>query len=401
MGSVSQIGWEWYSRMARRVPLTLVTHSRNRQALTAAGAPVCGSEIIYVNTEWFAGPLYRFASRLFPKSQHAVFLVSSADFFVYDSAALKHLRKRRKDWDIVHAVTPVSPVAATRLHRLGLPLILGPWNGGMQSPQTFPEIMTEDSAWMYRIRGFGKMLDSMFGTTKNASLVLTATEFTTASLPAHTRTRRMGENGVDLSIFQPVEWRAPEPAGPLRIVFVGRLIPVKGIPMLLDALVRIKGEFAVSLTIIGDGPLRDDLEKQVREKGLGDRVHLAGAKSLSEIAEYLREAHVFCLPSVRESGGAALMESLAAGIPALGVNYGGPAEIIDDSVGRLLSAEGPEQLIGDIVAAFRDIMTNPVRWKQRGEAGRRRAEQQYGWEARIDAAMAIYGEMLAGQETHA
>jgi glycosyltransferase involved in cell wall biosynthesis len=171
--------------------------------------------------------------------------------------------------------------------------------------------------------------------------------------------------------------------------------------MLLDALVRIRGEFAVSLTIIGDGPLRDDLEKQVREKGLGDLVHLAGAKSLSEIAEYLREAHVFCLPSVRESGGAALMESLAAGIPALGVNYGGPAEIIDDSVGRLLSAEGPEQLIGDMVAAFRDIMTNPVRWKQRGEAGRRRAEQQYGWEARIDAAMAIYGEMLAGQETYA
>src|SRR5579863_8566640 len=71
MGSVSQIGWEWYSRMAVRVPLTLVTHIRNRPALEAAGAPLHNSEIVYIDTEWFAGPVYRVASRLFPKSQHA------------------------------------------------------------------------------------------------------------------------------------------------------------------------------------------------------------------------------------------------------------------------------------------------------------------------------------------
>src|SRR6185503_9918067 len=75
MGSVSQIGWEWYSRLSRRVAVTLITHIRNREALEAAGAPFNDSEIIYIDTEWFAGPLYRLAKKIFPASEHSVFLV--------------------------------------------------------------------------------------------------------------------------------------------------------------------------------------------------------------------------------------------------------------------------------------------------------------------------------------
>src|SRR5579871_436704 len=89
MGSVSQIGWEWYARMSARTPVTLLTHVRNRAALEAAGAPLHDSAIIYIDTEWFAGPVYRMAARLFPRSQHAVFMLASVDFYVYDAAARK------------------------------------------------------------------------------------------------------------------------------------------------------------------------------------------------------------------------------------------------------------------------------------------------------------------------
>lgn len=209
MGSVSQIGWEWYSRMARYASVTLVTHVRNRECLTAAGAPLPGTEVIYIDTEWFAGPLYRLASRFFPQSQHAVFLLSSADFYVYDWVALKQLKKRGGDWDIVHAVTPVSPVAATRLHRLGIPLIVGPWNGGLASPSTFPEVMKQDSGWMYRVRDIGRLLDWLFGCTKNAAVILSATKSTDRSLPGNAPVRRMLENGVDLERFVPGTWDKP------------------------------------------------------------------------------------------------------------------------------------------------------------------------------------------------
>ena len=93
-GSVSQIGWEWYSRLSSLLPVILVTHSRNRKILEAAGAPLPGSQVIYIDTEWFAAPLHWVASRLFRRSQHAVFLLTSVDFYLYDFVLVRHLRHR-------------------------------------------------------------------------------------------------------------------------------------------------------------------------------------------------------------------------------------------------------------------------------------------------------------------
>ncbi len=401
MGSVSQIGWEWYSRLSRHASVTLLTHIRNRECLTAAGAPLAGTEVIYIDTEWFAGPLYRLASRLFPTSQHAVFLLASADFYVYDGVALKQMRKRGKAWDLVHAVTPVSPVAATRLHRLGIPLIVGPWNGGLDSPRHFPEIMKQDSAWIYRVRSLGTLLDRLFGCTKRAALVLSASQSTDASLPKHAHTLRMLENGVDLERFQPPPFLEAKSDRPLKILFVGRLLPFKGVAMLLTAVSQICAEMPVALTIVGDGPIRPELEATVNKLNLAGIVTFAGALSLTEVAEQMREAHVFCLPSVRESGGAVLLEAEASGLPVVAVDYGGPAEIVDDEVGRKISAQGPDELIRDLVATLRDIARHPDQWRLRGHRGRRRAEKQYGWEARIISAVTIYRTVLSASKAHA
>jgi glycosyltransferase involved in cell wall biosynthesis len=399
MGSVSQIGWEWYSRLARRMPVTLVTHVRNRKSLTQAGAPLPGTEVVYIDTEWFARPLYQMASGLFRNSEHAVFLISSADFFVYDSAALRLLRSRREEWNIVHAVTPVSPIAATRLHRLGLPLVVGPWNGGLRSPSAFPEIMSADSGWVYKVRAAGRFLDRWIQCTRHAACVLSATRATDESLPG-IHTFRMMENGVDLDIFRP-DAPSLKPRDRLHVIFVGRLIPVKGVSMLLDAVARLRAAIPLRLTVIGDGPARSALEKESSERALTDIVRFTGALPLPEVARQMRQADLFCLPSVRESGGAVLLESMASGIPAIAVNYGGPAEIVDEEVGRILSAEGREPLIRDLMKALTDAWLNPAEWRQKGLRGRLRAERSYGWEARIDAALRIYESIAGGKRAHA
>ncbi len=402
MGSVSQIGWEWYSRLSRHASVTLITHVRNRECLTRAGAPLEGTEVIYIDTEWFARPLYRLASRLFPKSEHAVFLLTSADFYIYDSVALRQMSKRAGSWDLVHAVTPVSPVAATRLYRLGIPLIVGPWNGGLASPRNFPEIMKQDSSWIYRVRDIGRLLDRLLGCTKRAALVLSASKSTDRSLPKHAHILRMLENGVNLETFRP----ACFPAGlskpdPLKILFVGRLLPFKGVAMLLTAVSRICAELPVALTIIGDGPIRPELEDAAVKLGLAGIVTFAGALPLTQVASYMRDAHIFCLPSVRESGGAVLLEAEACALPVVAVDYGGPAEIVDEEVGRLVSAAGPEELICGLVDTFRNIVREPEPWRLRGLHGRRRAEREYSWEAKMIRAIEIYRMVLVEGGVHA
>lgn len=393
MGSVSQIGWEWYSRLARRTPVTLFTHIRNRAALEAAGAPVGDSEIRYIDTEWFAGPLYATAKRIFPRSEHAVFLMSSLDYFPYDAALLREARKSYDRWDVVHQVTPVSPSAITRLHKLGKPLIVGPLNGGMQSPSTFPELMKADSGGVYILGRLPRMLDGVFGSSAGAARILVANQTTRAALPPEHRRKcvSMLENAVNLELFQAQPW--PAEMSPVRVLFVGRLIPVKGVNFLIEAVRRLQGELNIQVTIAGDGPMRQEWEQLAESAGVGPQFHFLGNRPLSELPALHAESHVFCLPSVRESGGAVLLEAMACARPVIAVAYGGPAEVTEDAVGVSLAPDGPEAVISGLVAAFRDIAQNPEQWRLRGLEGRRRAEANYSWDARIEQAMKIYTEL--------
>ena len=399
LGSVSQIGWEWYSRLAQKLPVTLVTHIRNRPALEQAGATLnTVPEVVYIDTEWFAGPLYRLASWLFPRSEHPVFLISSMDFYLYDWVALRTLRRLRKQgtsWDIVHQPTPVSPLAVTRLYKLGIPLILGPWNGGLRSPSEYPEIMRAESGWVYPIRKLGLWVDKLIGSYRNARIILTATLATRAGIPTEFGPKciAMLENGVDLDIFKPSDWpNSPSPERPLEILFVGRLLPFKGVPMLLEAAARL--QFPFHLTIVGTGSEEGPLRTLAESLPLKGRVDFLGALPLCEVAKQMALAHVFCLPSVRESGGGVLLEAMAVARPVIALAYGGPAEIVDEEVGRLIPSTGRETVIGELAKTLADVVDNPEHWRQRGLTGRKRVEQRYAWPVKIDAAITLYSQCL-------
>ncbi len=394
MGSVSQIGWEWYSRLASRVTVTLVTHVRNRDAIASAGGPLSGSEVIFIDTEWFAGPMYRAAKWLFPKSEHCVFMISLIDFFVYDNVALRLLKRRARAgerFDVVHAVTPLTTVAATRLHRLGAPVVIGPLNSNLASPDRFDSILRDDSAWLYRLRSLGRIADKLAGSTANASVILTATCATLEGIPrkSHVRCVAMLENGVDLCTFKAAPWVAPG-RSPLRLLFVGRLVPFKALGLLLEAIARISAEFQVRLDVIGDGPMAPVWRVEAARLEISALVNFHGARELDQVAIAMRSVHVLCLPSIRESGGSVLLEAMASARPVIAVAFGGPAEIVDDAVGRAVMPNGVEGVVAGFVDALRDIVRNPDAWRDRGLEGRRRAESSFSWDAKIDRAIEIY-----------
>lgn len=403
MGSVSQIGWEWFMRTARRRPVTLVTHERNRQAIHRAGALPADADIVYIDTEWFAGPLYRLAKRIFPHSEHGVFLIASLDYFLFDLLALRNLRKQKKNkrWGLIHQVTPVTLAAPSRLHRLGLPVIWGPLNCGLHSPPGFESLLQHERPWMIKLRNFPRLLDAIWGSTRNTSVLLTATKATREAVPtsAHDRCHFMLENGVDLNRFTATPWpTAPSADKPLQILFVGRMITLKGVDMLLDAMAELrKQRLPVQLTLVGDGPQHSEWVHKAAQLQLVDVVHFTGALPFDGVAQAMQQCHVFCLPSIRESGGAVLLEAMACARPVVAVAHGGPAEIVDDDVGKALAVTNPQDVTMQLVQVFQDVCSHPEQWMRRGLRGRQRVETMYEWEQKITAAQTIYEQLLQAQ----
>lgn len=390
-GSVSQIGWEWYSRLAARAEVTLVTHIRNREVLEAAGAPLPGSEVVYIDTEWFAGPLYRNAQKVFPKSEHSVFLVSSLDYFVFDRQTLKQFKPRAAEFDVVHVVTPVSPSAFTVLTQLGLPLVRGPLNGGLVTPPNFDEFMRADSAWFYPLREAGRPFRRLLG-GGTPDVILTANAATESQLSPREKARsvRMCEIAVEPSQYRATPWPAdPGPANPVRILFVGRLVPAKALPLLFEAMRRTPG---AELTVVGDGPMRAAWQEAARP--LGGRVRFVGAQPAEVVSNEMSRCHVLCLPSVRESGGAVLLEAMSAARPVIAVNYGGPTELVDHTVGCLVSAANPEAVISGLATALQSVQADPAGWRDRGNNGRRHVLRLHAWNQRIEQGMSIYAGLV-------
>lgn len=401
MGSVSQIGWEWYNRLAKEHQVTLVTHIRNKTALERAQAPVLDSEIIYIDTEWFAGPLYRFAKRIFPKSEHSVFLVSSLDYFVFDSAAYRQLKQRMaagQKWDILHRVTPITLAAPTRLGRLGIPTVLGPLNSGLSDPTGFKQILKQEVTWLSKLRQFSYVLDSFFGSTRNARRILTANNVTKSCVSRryHHRCLTVPENGISVSKFQFTPWpKAPDDKTPLNVLFVGRLTPIKGLNMLIQAVAKMHHLGGnVQLNIVGDGPMRQEWEALSKLLGVKNVVKFHGNQPHQNIAAYMQACHVFCLPCIRESGGAVLLEAMASARPVIALNHGGPSEIVTSNEGALLPLSHTEQVIYDLAETLMHIPENPAAWRLKGVEGLRRIEETYSWRAKLNLVDKVYSDVL-------
>lgn len=136
-------------------------------------------------------------------------------------------------------------------------------------------------------------------------------------------------------------------------VAIGRLVPQKGFDLLLDAFSRVAGRHPEwSLTIIGKGPLRDQLEAQARSLGLTGRVEFLG--ELLDPFSVLRAADLFVFSSRFEGFGNALVEAMACGLPAISFDcVAGPSDIIRDGIDGILV---PPQDAGALAAAMDRLM---------------------------------------------
>jgi glycosyltransferase involved in cell wall biosynthesis len=174
----------------------------------------------------------------------------------------------------------------------------------------------------------------------------------------------------------PAQFNAVQHAGQgKRLLFVGRLANVKGVPVLLKALSAIsKDRPELTLSIAGDGPDRAGLEAQAKQLGIAQNVKFLGYQSQSQVRELLQQTDVFVLPSFAEGVPVVLMEAMAAGVPVVTTRIAGVPELVDDGVSGILTPPGDEVALGSAIATLLD---DPTRRATMGEAGREKVAAEF------------------------
>ena len=162
----------------------------------------------------------------------------------------------------------------------------------------------------------------------------------------------------------------PVAANSTEFVCVARLSAQKGLPLLIAACQRLRanGE-RFSLTIVGDGEMREELAADVERRNLGDIVTLAGIQTSGEIRELLKRCRAFVLPSFAEGLPVVIMEALALGRPVIATAVAGIPELVDGACGWLIPAGSEEALVGAMTAA---LHTSVEDLSAKGLVGRQR-----------------------------
>jgi colanic acid/amylovoran biosynthesis glycosyltransferase len=211
--------------------------------------------------------------------------------------------------------------------------------------------------------------------------------------PVHWHKVRTLRLGVDPQTFPPRTLPSRLAGDAFRLVFVGRLAPVKAQHMLIEAvsLLRNRGRNAL-LTLVGEGPNRAALEKLIAERDLSGQVQLIGACNHDKVADFYRNSDAFILASFSEGVPVVLMEAMAMELPCIATWVMGIPELIDNGVDGLLVAPADPAALADAVER---LMDDPELTRRIGAAGRTKILSSYHLERNTEALNATFREYLS------
>jgi glycosyltransferase involved in cell wall biosynthesis len=252
--------------------------------------------------------------------------------------------------DIVRTIRKVSPdIVHAQSLGIGVPALLS------KKILKFPYAVWGQGSDVYLPDWFTKLTSKTI--IKNADSAIALTEDMKRAMQAmYDRDIAIVPNGIDLK-----EYTSERPmqnvGGPIkRILFVGRLHPVKGVQYLLQAMQMVHEEVpGAKLILVGDGEERESLEKLTDSLGIRECVEFVGGVPHEKIPDYMHHADVFVLPSLSESFGIVNLEAMACGLPIVATRVGGIPDIIEDGAnGYLVDTKNQEQIAEVLLKLLQD-----------------------------------------------
>jgi glycosyltransferase involved in cell wall biosynthesis len=205
-------------------------------------------------------------------------------------------------------------------------------------------------------------------------------------------------NGIDLRKFTSVTKTHPSPEA-VRLLSVGRLVAFKGFDVLIDACAELqRNRVEFTCEIIGDGPLREDLEAQIASLNLEDRVRLSGERSQDYVLGSLAQCDAFVLAAKVDARGASdvfptvIAEAMTSGKAVVSTTVAGiPELVVQDETGILVRPGDARAFAAAVVRITQD----PALRENMGEAGRRRIEACFTIEKTVEPLLHLFKKTQA------
>lgn len=398
--SVPLVGYHHALALSHRVNVHLVTHARNRDGILRSSWPADRVTFIEPGAPETAG--HWVAKHVFnvDHTTQLYTLLGIPSYRRFESLTWRCFENRLRagEFDVVHRITPVSPVLssplARRCARAGVPFVLGPINGGLPWPKGYVNALHKERELIGNLRTVYRYLPDIRSTWKHAAALVVASRTSYNELPRryHGKAFYVPENGIPVATVAARQRAAP--SRPLRAVFVGRLVPLKCVDVALRGAAPLVRDGAVVVDIVGDGSERAYLEQITKEEGIADKTTFHGWLEHVDTMRIVEESHVLLFPSIREFGGGVVVEAMALGVVPVVVDYGGPGEIVDDASGFRLPLASSERTAGEITRILQRLVAAPQVWQKLSDGSRERARKQLTWEAKAEMSIAIYRHVL-------
>ena len=203
---------------------------------------------------------------------------------------------------------------------------------------------------------------------------------------------RFVPNGVDDAFYALPTGRDHLAPSPFKLLFIGSLIPRKGLDVLLKALAGTNSQASWTLTVVGEGPEKDYLKSLATDLGINTNLRFLGSISPDGIPQLMRDHHILILPSYREGRPNVVLEAMAAALPVLATNIEGTRELIQhDQTGWLVPPGDVDELSG----ALDDLLGGKRNLTAAGLAGRQwMQEQGLTWDNTAKLYSNLYEEAL-------
>jgi glycosyltransferase involved in cell wall biosynthesis len=360
------VGYYHAEALARVHKVTLVIYASSEEPVRRGGGAFHAIEP--VRLPWL-DPLYEWALRRVFKRDHGRLTLTAASYprhVFFEIRAWRQLRSRilSGDYDVVLRILPYHrafPSPFAWLLRNGpIPFVIGPISGSLPWATGFPQLDKQRRApghWIWNLTAIARYVPFARSTYTKASAIVAGSSHTHAELARHREKLFFipTEIGINPALFE--GWRRSPAShdGKLKLLFVGRLVPFKACDLALRGAAQLLRAGAAHLTVVGDGPERENFERLTRSLDIEGAVRFAGWLPQPEVLKALQDADVLVFPSLREIGGGVVFEALSMGAVPVVADFGGPGDVVNPDVGYKIPMSNENEMISKLESVLKKL----------------------------------------------